>query len=98
MVDFRRPGYKCSHYIDMLLLQGGLTALHYACSKGHVEVVKLLISNNADIAATDNVSECLLFKVTGYPLNNLKGANFTVHKTTFLMFCVNWTCYHLQNT
>ena len=95
MVDFCRPGHKCSHYIDMLLLQAGLTALQYACGNGHVEVVKLLISNNADIAATTDVSECLLFKVTGYPLNNLKVANFTVHKTSFLVFCVNWTCYHL---
>ena len=82
----------------MLLLQDGYTALHSACSNGHVEVVKLLISNNADVAATTNVSEYLLFKVTGYPLNNLKGANFTGQKTSFLMFCVNWTCYHLQNT
>ena len=89
---------KCCYYIDMLLLQGGYTALHWACSNGHVEVVKLLISNNADVEATANVSECLLFKVTGHPLNNLKGANFTGQKTSFLMFCVNWTCYHLQNT
>ena len=77
----------------MLLLQDGSTALHHACNNGHVEVVKLLISNNADVAATDNVSERVLFKVTGYPLNYFKGANFTGHKTRFLMFCVNWTCY-----
>ena len=57
---------KCCYYIDMLLLQDGWTALHRACMYGQVEVVKLLISNNADIAATTNVSECLLFKVTGY--------------------------------
>ena len=88
---------KCCH-IDMLLLQDGWTALHWACRGGHVEVVQLLISNNADIEATANVSERVLFKVTGYPLNYFKGANFTGHKTSFLMFCVNWTCYHLQNT
>ena len=89
---------KCCHYIDMLLLQAGYTALHWACINGNVEVVKLLISNNADVAATNNVSERVLFKVTGYPLNYFKGGNFTGHKTSFLMFCVNWTCYHLQNT
>ena len=41
----------------MLLLQGGWTALHMACKYGHVEVVKLLMSNNADISATTNVSD-----------------------------------------
>ena len=41
----------------MLLLQDGYTALHRACIRGHVEVVKLLMSNNADISATDKVSD-----------------------------------------
>ena len=44
----------------MLLLQDGSTALHCACIKGHVEVVKVLMSNNADISATDNVSDCVV--------------------------------------
>ena len=48
---------KCCYYIDMLLLQGGYTALHWACRNGHVEVVKLLMSNNADISATNTVSD-----------------------------------------
>ena len=43
--------------IDMLLLQSGWTALHWACSKGRTEVVKHLINNNADISATTNVSD-----------------------------------------
>ena len=60
---------KCCYYIDMLLLQVGWTALHQACHYGRVEVVKLLINNNADVAATTDVSERVLFKVTGYPLN-----------------------------
>ena len=54
----------CCYYIDMLLLQGGMTALHYACSEGHTEVVKYLINDNADISATDNVNDyavCLLY-------------------------------------
>ena len=48
----------------MLLLQLGETALRYACRNGHLEVVKYLLNNNADISATDNVSHyavCLLY-------------------------------------
>ena len=48
----------------MLLLQIGKTALHRACVYGHLEVVKHLLNNNADISATDNVSDyvvCLLY-------------------------------------
>ena len=48
----------------MLLLQIGSTALHCACMYGHLEVVKHLINNNADISATDIVSDyvvCLLY-------------------------------------
>ena len=48
---------KCCYYNDMLLLQSGWTALHKACMYGHVEVVKLLMSNNADISATTDVSD-----------------------------------------
>ena len=48
---------KCCYYNDMSLLQYGWTALHLACNNGHVEVVKLLMSNNADISATDDVSD-----------------------------------------
>ena len=48
----------------MLLLQYGYTALHCACWNGHLEVVKHLLNNNADVSATDNVSDyavCLLY-------------------------------------
>ena len=41
----------------VIVFQNGSTALHYACHYGHVEVVKLLINNDADISATDNVSD-----------------------------------------
>ena len=51
---------KCCYYNDMLLLQDGWTALHKTCVNGHVEVVKLLMSNNADISATKNVSDCVV--------------------------------------
>ena len=47
----------CCYYIDMLLLQHGMTALHIACRDGHTEVVKHLINNNADISAATNVSD-----------------------------------------
>ena len=53
----------CCYYIDMLLLQFGMTALHNASMNGHTEVVNHLINNNADISAIDNVSDyavCLL--------------------------------------
>ena len=55
---------KCCHYIDMLLLQDGWTALHRACYNGHVEIVKFLISNNAEISSADGVSDyivCLFY-------------------------------------
>ena len=45
----------------MLLLQCGRTALHRACWNGHLEVVKHLLNNNADISATDNVSDYAVF-------------------------------------
>ena len=54
----------CCYYIDILLLQDGQTALHGACWKGHLEVVKHLLNNNADTSTTDNVSDyavCLLY-------------------------------------
>ena len=54
----------CCYYIDMLLLQFGGTALHHACLVGHLEVVKHLLNNNADVLATDDVSDyavCLLY-------------------------------------
>ena len=48
---------KCCYYIDMLLLQGGSTALHYASMYGHTGVVEILLMNNADISATNKVSD-----------------------------------------
>ena len=48
---------KCCYYIDMLLLQVGWTALHYACRDGYTGVVEILLMNNADISATNKVSD-----------------------------------------
>ena len=48
---------KCCYYNDMSLLQNGSTALHLACYRGHTEVVEILLMNNADISATNTVSD-----------------------------------------
>ena len=48
---------KCCHYIDMLLLQDSWTALHLACRWGHTKVAEILLMNNADILATNKVSD-----------------------------------------
>ena len=54
----------CYGMLLLLLLQFGKTTLHHACGNGHVEIVKFLISNNADISAADSVSDyvvCLFY-------------------------------------
>ena len=43
-----------------------MTALHSACIFGHTEVVKHLINNNADILATNNVSDYTLAVFISY--------------------------------
>ena len=48
---------KSCYYIDMLLLQHGDTALHIACIYGDTEIVKYLLTNGADISATNKVSD-----------------------------------------
>ena len=48
---------KYCYYNDMLLLQDGDTALHLACYYGRTEVVEILLMNNADISATNKVSD-----------------------------------------
>ena len=41
----------------MLLLQDGSTALHIACFYGHTKVAEVLLMNNADLSATNKVSD-----------------------------------------
>ena len=49
---------KC-YYVDMLLLQYGWTALHFACRNVHKEIVNLLLKSNVDISVTNKVSDKL---------------------------------------
>ena len=39
-------------------MQGYLTPLHYATSKGHTDSVALLLAKGADVNVKDNVSYC----------------------------------------
>ena len=53
----------------MLLLQFGGTALHIACANGRTEVIQYLLTNGANLSATNKVNHkhyftnCL-FKIT----------------------------------
>ena len=40
----------------MLLLQGGNTALHSACFNGKTKVVQYLLTNGANLSATNKVN------------------------------------------
>ena len=44
----------------MLLLQDGWTALHTACHWGRTEVVKCLLTNGANLSATNKVGYRIL--------------------------------------
>ena len=43
------------YYFFVLLLQDGWTALHCAASNNHPEIIKILITEGADITAVDEV-------------------------------------------
>ena len=45
----------------MLLLQGGWTALHIACANGYTEVVQYLLTNGANLSATNKVNHKVIF-------------------------------------
>ena len=45
----------------MLLLQDGYTALHLACANGRTEVVQYLLTNGANLSATDKVNHKIIF-------------------------------------
>ena len=48
----------CPLYRMIMNNQWGMRALHRAAEKGHIETVKLLLENEADANAADNVSHC----------------------------------------
>ena len=45
----------------MLLLQNGSTALHIACLNGKTEVVQYLLTNGANLSATNKVNHKIIF-------------------------------------
>ena len=45
----------------MLLLQYGSAALHIACLNGYTEVVQYLLTNGANLSATDKVNHKTIF-------------------------------------
>ena len=45
----------------MLLLQNGSTALHITCFNGHTEVVQYLLTNGANLSATNKVNHKIIF-------------------------------------
>ena len=45
----------------MLLLQDGNTALHLACANGKTEVVQYLLTNGANLSATNKVNHKTIF-------------------------------------
>ena len=45
----------------MLLLQDGWTALHIACVNGYTKVVQYLLTNGANLSATDKVNHKIIF-------------------------------------
>ena len=45
----------------MLLLQNGWTALHFACANGHTEIVQYLLTNGANLSATNKVNHKIIF-------------------------------------
>ena len=47
----------------VLLLQDGWTALHYAASANHPEIIKTLIANGANITAVTKVLKIIICQV-----------------------------------
>ena len=50
----------------MFLLQNGNTALHIACVNRHTEVVRYLLTNGANLSATNKVNHKTIFLLIDY--------------------------------
>ena len=63
----------------MLLLQSGSTALHYACRNGYTEVVQYLLTNGANLSATNKVNHKIIFLLIGcLKLQNVMSCEFSI--------------------
>ena len=63
----------------MLLLQDGNTALHLACVFGYTEVVQYLLTNGANLSATNKVSHKTIFLLfVCLKLQNVMSCEFSI--------------------
>ena len=63
----------------MLLLQDSSTALHYACGFGYTEVVQHLLTNGANLSATNKVNHKTIFLlIVCLKLQNVMSCEFSI--------------------
>ena len=63
----------------MLLLQNGNTALHWACASGKTEVVQYLLTNGANLSATNKVNhETIFLLIVCLKLKNVMSCEFSI--------------------
>ena len=64
----------------MLLLQFGYTALHIACVHGKTDVVQYLLTNGANLSATNKVNHKTIFLlIVCLKLQNVMSCEFPLH-------------------
>ena len=62
----------------MLLLQDGWTALHSACFNGRTEVVQYLLTNGANLSATNKVKHKNILLIVCLKLQNVMSCEFSI--------------------
>ena len=68
-VSYLNTLFYLTHLFDTLslpLLQDGRTALHYAAAIGHIQIVKLLIENGANVNANDKVRVFIILLLSSF--------------------------------